>query len=110
MGKFFENITDMAKFVIMLVIYTGYMTWWASGVTHDLRYVNKTIDSHVLTDELINHQTIVLAESVKTIQAQQAANNATLKDFAITHAKCAQLMESLMIRMDHVEEYNGSSR
>ena len=101
-----DKITDIMKFGIMILIYTGYMTWWASGVSHTLAQTENTLHEHIVADAIITTSTIQLATTVFELQEHQKRNSEMLIDTIETHAKCSALMEAMIRRLDRLEEAN----
>ena len=99
-----DKITDLMKFGIMILIYTGYMTWWASGVSHQIRQNEDTLHGHIVADAIITTSTIQLATTVSAIQVAQEKNSEMLIETIETHAKCSALMEAMIRRIDRLEE------
>ena len=100
----FKNLSDLAKFVIMLLIYTGYMTWWASGVDHDIMHNSTTINSHIVSDAITTQNTVRLAETMYNVQDHQEENSKILKDNIKQHTKCGAIMDAMLRRLESVEE------
>ena len=98
-----DKITDLMKFGIMILIYTGYMTWWASGVSHTIEQAKETLHDHLITDAINTGNTIELAAIVSGMQKQQERNNEMLQETMETHAKCSALMEAMIKRIDRLE-------
>ena len=103
MSDYFKNVTDSAKFLVMLIIYTGYMTWWASGVSHDLSFTMKSLDSHIVADTIVTRDTIRLAQEVHDIEEHQAKSTIVLNNSIEQHAKCTEIMSALMRRIEKLE-------
>ena len=98
-----DKITDLMKFGIMILIYTGYMTWWASGVSHQLSTTTELLHEHIIADAQITTNTIALAVTVQNIQRAQEKNSEMLIQTIETHAKCSALMEAMIKRIDRLE-------
>ena len=99
-----DKITDLMKFGIMILIYTGYMTWWASGVSHTIEENKGTINAHVIADTLMTNQTIILSENLKSVQKQQELNNTILRSTIEQHAKCSEVMSNIVRRLNRIED------
>ena len=99
-----DKITDLMKFGIMILIYTGYMTWWAAGVSHTVGENKEILNTHILADNLITNQTILLAQTVKVLQKQQELNNTILRSTIEQHAKCAEIMRNVVRRVNKLED------
>lgn len=111
MPEFFKNITDSAKFIIMLLVYTGYMTWWASGISHDLENITMHMNAHLAMADHPIQQTLAIA----SLMASQDKIAKVLEDNTAQHARCTLIMENLIRRIEKVEDlqilqqFNGSS-
>ena len=102
--KEITNISDLAKFFVMLLLYTGYMTWWAATVSHDIKENEEHITDHIAADRIINQQTIQLAQSVHYIQEEVEALRKSERESVRTHAKCSALMDLMIDRLEKLEQ------
>ena len=98
-----KDISDSAKFLLMLLVYTGYMTWWASGISHDVNQNSNILKGHIIADQMISNQVIVLAETVSSVQKNQEKNNEILISIVEEHARCAEIMRLVVKRLDKME-------
>lgn len=90
MPEFLKNITDSAKFLAMLVIYTAYMTWWASGVSHDIETMSKLINDHILAGD---HHPFYQTQAINGLVKVQEQQTVLIAELIHDHAKCKLLME-----------------
>lgn len=104
MPEYFKNVTDSMKFLIMLVIYTGYMTWWASGISHGLIEVKEDIQAHVGAKDHPQYQT----QAIITLQASTIKMAGILEDNIVQHTKCTVIMENILRRLEIVERNRNS--
>lgn len=104
MGAILENITDSAKFFIMLLIYTGYMTWWASGITSKVENNTSYIHAHTVADAEYMKSMTMFSTLVMQVQKQQENNSALLRENILQHAKCTTIMENVLKRLDKLED------
>lgn len=98
-----KNLTDLAKFFIILLLYTGYMTWWASGVSHSIETIDSNLGTHIIADNIITRDTISLGETVSNLQVQQTTNSELLIESIQVHAKCSAIMDMILDRLEKLE-------
>lgn len=99
-----EKITDLAKFVIMMLIYTGYMTWWAAGITGRVESNTSYIHAHAISDNEYMKSMTMFSTLVVQLQKQQEINSILLRNNVEQHAKCATVMEVVLKRIDKLED------
>lgn len=66
-----DKLTDNMKFFLMLLIYVGYISWWASGITTTQAQITTTqtkivqlLDSHIDECSKRNAEFVVIKEKV----------------------------------------------
>ena len=99
MPEFFKNITDSAKFIMMLLIYTGYMTWWASGVSHDLSTTIGKVALHVISED----HPIAQTQAIIGLSKIQEKQTKVLEITVVQHAKCVAALEAMVRRIESLE-------
>lgn len=100
MPDYFKNITDSMKFLVMLIIYTGYMTWWASGVSHDLAAVTLHVNQHTAISDHPVQQTLAITSLIAT----QIKMSTILEKSTSQHVRCTVIMENIIRRLEGMEE------
>jgi uncharacterized phage infection (PIP) family protein YhgE len=108
--KLIENLSESTKFIAMLVIYTGYLTWWASGVsvslkgnTEDILENRQSINTHEMVDMQNTRETIRLAEHVKDLSRTVKSHDTLLTETVKQHAKCSAIMDAMLERLQKLE-------
>ena len=99
-----KNITDTMKFIIMLLIYVGYMTWWAASISNTVADTVKHLDEHVVADNIVTNAQIVMQEQLHFTTEHVGKNAENLANSAEAHATCAEIMKGLLRRMEKVEQ------
>jgi hypothetical protein len=99
-----KNISDLAKFFIMLLIYTGYMTWWASGISHDVKNNKEHINIHLSAKDHPQYQT----QAITSLQKQQQDISRVMEANIAQHARCTIIMENIIRRLEKVEEFENA--
>lgn len=113
-----ETLGSFTKFLIALVIYTGYLTWWAASVNsnilknHELTIENKIrLHEH---DQLVNtysQQTIKLMEIVTHMSKEEEQHENVLYTLSEHQNKCTAILSSLVTRLEKIEDrYHNSYR
>jgi hypothetical protein len=102
--KDMASISDLAKFFIMLLLYTGYMTWWAASVSHDIEENSEHIKQHQESDLIFNRQTLILAETVHNLQEEVKQLKIGDRESAKVHAKCGTIMDIIIQRLEKLEK------
>lgn len=66
-----DKLTDNMKFFLMLLIYVGYISWWAAGITTTQTQITATqtkivllLDSHIDECSERNNRIIIVEEKV----------------------------------------------
>ena len=104
MTDLLSQISDLTKFIIMLVIYTGYMTWWAAGISHDLEVVILHVASHGEHTEDPVQQTL----AIHSLMIQQDKISKILENNTVQHARCTVIMENMMRRLERLEGFENA--
>ena len=99
--KDMASISDLAKFFIMLLLYTGYMTWWAASVSHDIEQNQSNIYTHINSKEHPFYQTTAI-KNITKIQDTHAAILLTLTE---DHAKCRILLENMQEDIRNLKDF-----
>ena len=96
----------------MLLLYTGYMTWWASGISHEVHTNNEQIQAHIIADELLTREQIRLTQLVKDMQTDQEKHSDVITETIAQHAKCTAIMDAVLKRLEKLENEpsNGNGR
>ena len=95
-----KNLSDVAKFFIMLLLYTGYMTWWAATVSHDVRENREHIEKHIAESDHPIYQTHAIKQLTKTVESQTTILTTLTED----HVRCKLLIELLSERLRQLED------
>jgi hypothetical protein len=129
MVETFKNISESVKIFVMLIIYVGYMTWWASGISHEVQTIKEhmaelsslshivemgkiqyTVDTneinlrnHIIADAKVTENIIKLAETVAGLKTVQSHHNDMIAREIEQHIKCATIMDAILKRLDRLE-------
>lgn len=99
-----KNLSDLAKFIIMLLVYTGTMMWWASSlnvqVIENAEYRKE--DTKIVS--VISQQLLVNTKYIDSLQKQLEVINTFEQENIKMHAKCAALMDVMIDRVNKVED------
>ena len=103
MGEFLKSITDTGKFIIMLLIYIGYMTWWAATISNEVKTATEVLDTHIVSDNIITLQTVKMGENLHAISEHVNENSKIQKETIKQHANCSEIMKGLLRRIEKIE-------
>lgn len=98
-----KNISDLAKFFILLLVYTGGMMWWASDITSTVSNNKNLIETYMAKDIVEMHDHAIAISQVTALQKQMEKLWQMEEDNIKTHVKCATLMDTLLDRLNKVE-------
>lgn len=105
-----ENLQSSTKFILLILMYTGYLTWWASGVSSALENVSKNIatnteliNSHTTADYAVTLQTIRLVENFKKVEHSVDEHTLLLQKTMEQHTKCGVILDGLIKRLENIE-------
>ena len=85
----FEKLLENIKFVILLALYVFYMTWWASGITTSVQYIQEGQAKNTATIE-------------KTLSAIHTQVN-SLASLVTSSGECKERVNRLEARIDSME-------
>lgn len=111
MIEFFNNLSVTIKLFIIIITQTVYLTWWVTNMENNLK--NNTIHilenrdqivTHTIRDREVLKDTIRLAENVSNISIDVEEHSQVLNEIVAQHAKCSVIMESLINRLESLEE------
>lgn len=110
-----ETLGSFTKFLIALVIYTGYLTWWAASVNSNIlknyeatERNRNNIANHIVTDYQNTLQTVQLLEVVSHMQKDEEQHEKLLTNLVEHQSKCSAVLETLLKRLERVEDvYHG---
>lgn len=94
------KVPDIIKFAGMLIVYTFYMSWWASHIETQLDASLIVIQEHILKDDHPVHQTQAILALAK-VQEQQAL---ILQEMMQDHARCKVVLELMQKRVQMLED------
>lgn len=107
MKEALESISDFSKFLFLLVLYTGYLTWWASSVSSSLENNSEHIAKN--SELILEHsrldienlkQATKLATKVGDIDIKVMEHDKLLTTIVEQHIKCSILIDQLIKRVD----------
>ena len=94
------KVPDILKFAGMLIVYTFYMSWWASHIETQMDATILAIQEHVEKADHPAYQTQAIL-SLNKVQEQQAV---ILQEMLKDHARCKIILELMDKRMQKLEE------
>lgn len=108
-----DKFSDFAKFMVMVLIYTGYLTWWAAGLSSNVdNNANHIIETknalarHTISDAEITTQTIKLAEKVAAISIQVIKHESRINELIQHDVECSVLVKEVIKRLKTLEEHD----
>jgi hypothetical protein len=104
------EVTDLLKIGAMLLLYTVYVTWWASSIQSQL----DSLENH-MTEHLGIENPVFQTTAIMSLIETQKATSVTLKTIAEEHIKCNIVVKNINTRLrdleqieayEHKREYN----
>ena len=93
------KVPDIIKFAGMLIVYTFYMSWWASHLETQMDATIIAIHEHVEKSDHPAYQTQAILALAK-VQEKQAL---ILQEMMQDHARCKAVLELMQKRMQILE-------
>jgi hypothetical protein len=94
------EVTDMLKIGAMILLYTVYVTWWASGIQSELNELKLHITEHLGKGDHPVFQTQAIMSLLKT----QELNAVTLLSMSEEHIRCKIVIDDLKVRLINLEQ------
>jgi hypothetical protein len=92
------EVTDMLKIAAMLLLYTVYVTWWASSIQAQL----DSLETHMM-DHLEIENPIYQNLAIKSLVKATDLHTEILGNMAADHSGCKEVIKSLAVRLKHLE-------
>ena len=110
----FEKLKTMiyiATFMLSLVIYLGYLTWWAASLNQQVVHNSKNISdnhilivSHITADATDTRNLDVVISEVRNLQQETKEIQKLQKENIAVHAKCGAILDGVLRRMEKLED------
>jgi hypothetical protein len=97
--KEFE-VPDIVKVAILVIGYTFYITWWASGIQTQLESMNAHLEAHLGMNNHPLLQTIAIESLTKAVDLHTLMLGNMVQD----HAGCKEVIKGMARRLTHLED------
>jgi hypothetical protein len=93
------EVSDMLKITAMLLLYTVYVTWWASSIQSQL----DSLENH-MAEHLTIENPVYQNQAILSLLKSQELNAIILKNITEEHIRCKLVIDDLKVRLINLEQ------
>jgi hypothetical protein len=110
MLELIKNLSDFAKFFLLLMVYIFGMTWWAASLTSQVQTnterimeTKKSLHDYIIYDTVEMKNVIAQGKVLENIQKNQEQLQKLMQQTVESHAKCAGILDGVLERLKQLE-------